>query len=152
MTTDQFLQFLDSKPNHATKAIKDCLKDLEIGDEAIKADLTPTELLQRTRISVPQIKKYDVIKVLTIGLVHYVLVHRVKDGLVQGLVMTSKPICSTVMQIAEDRCFKGKFITNTYMCWPESECLNCFISVFESKKEANIAFQLVKNYYKNIFK
>lgn len=155
MTPDQFLKLLNEKPQHPTAWIKSCLSELNLSKDV--QDLNDKALIQENeqtfqKLKVTSLKKYDVIRVQTLASSHYLLVHRVKDETVYGLVITSKEACWTVCQIENDRRFKGSFVSNTYMCFPLSECLNKFITVYEDKREANKIFKIVKEYFKSIFK
>ena len=145
MTTDQFIQALNVKPTHSTEWIKKCLASLELNPKTstVSPEIQQENEATYQRLRVETLKKYDIVKVQTMCTVHYILVHRVKNETVYGLVITSKEACWTIMQIENDRRFKGSFITNSYMCFPFKDCQTKFIAVYEDKREANKAFKIV---------
>ena len=101
--------------------------------------------------TVPFIKKYDVIYAKLMGVPHYMLVHKVKNGLVHGVTLSSKnKPWHTLCEILEDRHFVGTYVSNSYMTFDETEAKENFIRVFESRKEADRIFRMIKEYYKNV--
>lgn len=97
---------------------------------------------------VREVRKYDVLYMNTIGMMHYVLVHRVEGDLVHGVVISSKDRAHSIMSLNEDRFFEGSYITSTYLTYDLSECLGAFSRIYESKKEANRVFTALKRFYK----
>lgn len=149
MTTTEFLNALNQKPAHATEWIKRMLLRLEVGESKVEVQgYTAHTVSKFPVISVSHIKKFDIVYVPTFGRNHYILVHKVKNNTVYGLVFTSREACWTMMEMQGDRKFKGSFISNTYHCFPAEECLDNFVAVYEDKKEANKAFKTIKDYLK----
>lgn len=160
MTVDQFIKQLNLKPTHSTKWIKECLATLELGEHSKTIQNNP-ELCKNNfpetnpkypTIKIDSIRKHDIIYMPTFGSKHYILVHRVHNNTVYGLILTSREECFTIMPMENDRKFKGSFVTNSYHCYPLSDCLDKFVGVYEDKREANKAFKIVKDYFKSIFK
>lgn len=94
------------------------------------------------------IKKYDVLYITTLGLAHYVLVYRVKNDHVTVVIMSSKEAPHNLMEVIEDRFFKGNYATKTILTYPLSECIGRFSRVYENKKEADEIFRRLKQHYK----
>lgn len=101
---------------------------------------------------VKEIKKYDVLYLKTIGMLHYVLVHEVTEKDVHGVVISSKERNHSLLPLVEDRFFEGSFATSSYLTFDLDFCLGAFARVYESKKEADKVFKLVKAFYKKRMK
>lgn len=98
------------------------------------------------------LKKYDIVYVETFGIgPHYVLVHRVTEDSIYGVVLTSKTRVHTMCPLEGDRVLQGGFATNTYMCFELETCKNLFVRVYESKREADKIFRKLKAFYKESF-
>lgn len=145
MTIHEFATELEAKTSWGTKELKALLQKVE---PSVTTHLQNIERVRKTDL----IKKYDVIYVQTMASVHYVLVHRVHEGIVYGIVMSSKEECHTLHKIEEDRYFKGNFMTKTYLCFPLEACQKSFVRKYESRKEADLIFRELKNYYKTVLK
>lgn len=148
MTTNQFLEFLNSKPTHSATSIKDALKNVEIPKTAEL--IKEVDFVDRGHFRVDKLKKYDIVKVQTFGSMHFLLIHKVVNNLVYGLILTSKDLHHSILRVSNDRRFSGGYITNTYISVPLEDCLKKFVSVYENKKEANEAFQKTRQVLKNI--
>lgn len=145
MQITDFIKQLDSKPSWGTKELKTLVQQLE------PMAVTHIQNIDRVRRT-DTIKKYDVIYVQTMASIHYVLVHRVSEGIVYGIVMSSKEECHTLHKIEHDRYFKGNFLTKSYLCFPLEACQKSFVRRYESRKEADHIFRELKQYYKTVLK
>lgn len=101
---------------------------------------------------VSQIRKYDVIYLNTIGMMHYILVHKVTNDEVHGVVISSKQQPHNLLLIKEDRFFEGSYATKTYLCYDLEHCRGAFSRVYESKKEADAIFRALRTWYKGSLK
>jgi hypothetical protein len=139
----QLLAFLNSKPTFSGKEV---LQKVQETETKLKGKLIGCE--PRVKV-VDEIKKYDVLFVMTIGIPHYLLVHRVTTDKVYGVVLSSKDKAHKVCEIGVDRYFKGNFVTNTYMSFDLAYCKERFARKFENRKEADLIFRNVKTFYKD---
>jgi hypothetical protein len=92
------------------------------------------------------IKKYDVVYVGIEGAPHYVLIYRVSQEVAIGVMFSSKDKAHSIHQINEDRRFAGGYACNNLVTISLDEAFDNFVRVFESKREANIIFDKVKNH------
>lgn len=105
------------------------------------------------KITVEVLKKYDILYADTLGLgPHYILVYKVTDTEVFGVVLSSKDKVHTLCPLEGDRVLQGGFATKLYMNFDLDICKTLFVRVYESKKHADKIFRLLKNYYKEQFK
>ncbi len=102
--------------------------------------------------AVSEIRKYDVIYLNTIGMMHYMLVHKVTETEVHGVVISSKQQPHNLMPLKEDRFFEGSYATKTYLCYDLELCRGAFSRVYESKREANAVFRELRKWYKGSLK
>ncbi len=99
------------------------------------------------KITVEEIKKYDVLYLTLFGLPHYFLVHKVFENQVYGVIFSSKERLHSIHQIEKDRFFKNNYATSTYLIVDINEAYPNFVRVYESKPEADLIFNLVKEFY-----
>lgn len=97
------------------------------------------------------LKKYDVIYMTTMNMSHYLLVHKVKDGVVYGVILTSKEKVHTIYRIERDRFFKDGYASSTYLSYPLDEAIERFARVYENRVEANRIFRTIAEYYRKQF-
>lgn len=147
---EDFLKFANSKTSFGHIELKQkiesvfnpLIEKLKTDDKVVVQDgmkrVVPTDIL----------KKYDVIYIPCFGMPHYVLVWKVAEDVLYGVVLSSTQAPHNIHIIEKDRFFKGKFATNSYITHPLSECLKNFVRVYESKIEADTIFKKIKEYYK----
>jgi hypothetical protein len=137
------ISFLGTKSSHNSKEILDRVKIIKAKLDTL---LVPESEKRKSLVGI--IKKYDVLYINTIGITHYVLVHKVKDDKVYGVILSSTEAHHNVLKIKNDRFFVGAFATHTYISYPLDECIKRFSRVYENKREADEIFREVKKYYK----
>jgi hypothetical protein len=101
---------------------------------------------------VPEIKKYDVLYLNVIGIMHYVLVHKVTDTEVRGVVLSSKKDAHNLLYLENDRFFARAYATKTYVTYELDQCKGAFSRVYECRKEANEVFARLNKFHKDSFK
>lgn len=141
--TDELLNFLRTKNQFTANevALKLC------------SALADMKACTQPRVKTVQtIKRYDVLFLNTIGMNHYVLVHKVVDQSVYGIVLSSQQQSHTLMPLVDDRYFNGNFATKTYLSYDLEHCKKRYARVYEAKKEANKVFSSIKDFYKTTLK
>lgn len=101
--------------------------------------------------TVESIKKYDICYVERMGSVHYSVVAKVdnKKGIAYVIPITSKEKHSTT-KILKDRYFCNSYFSDTITIENLGNLKNRFVRVYENKKEAFDAINLVINIYKRL--
>ncbi len=114
----ELITSFDGKPTISTKEFKDKLNTLsqKLEKEINENSLVVVEGCSKLN-NVDEIKPYDIIYVsLFGGIPHYILVHKIIDDKVYGLVLTSKHKDYLILhKVTEDRIFKDNFVSNTYV-------------------------------------
>lgn len=139
----ELLKFLDTKPAFGKNELLAKLNPIfrEFG--------TPQDLPSAKIKEVDEVKKYDVLYLNTIGLPHYVLVHKVTETEVRGIILSSKQQAHNLCPLEGDRFFKGGYATKTYLTYDLDHCKKAFCRVYESKKDANKIFRTLREFYKD---
>lgn len=148
-----FLAYIDTKTTHANKDLKDRIKsaiDSFTRRSLANGTMVAGAATNRTQ-KVSELKKYDVLYLVTIGIPHYFLVHKVTSEKVYGLVLSSKQDAHNLHDIQKDRYFTGNYITITYLAYPLTDCLERFARVYENKREADLIFRKAKSFYEGQF-
>lgn len=152
---EDLIKDLNSKP---TWSAKELLPKIQSASSQLQTQLEDAGKIinvtaggKKTKVQV--IKKYDILYAPLIGIPHYFMVHKIVDQVVYGIIFTSsnKP-AFCVHEVQEDRTLEGSHATNTYLSIELSQALECFIRVYESKKEADLIFKKVADHYRAIFK
>lgn len=97
-------------------------------------------------IEVEEIRVFDILYFPIFGSVHYFLVHHIENGIVYGVVLSSKDKTHSLYQIQEDRYFKNNYATNVYTSIALEDALKCYSRTYESKKEATKIFNIVRKH------
>ena len=149
---DSLIQNINSKPTWGSKELVAIINPIKqsIIDQLKSGDKLVVYASPSKKSTVSVIKKYDVIYAELMGIPHYMIVHRVKNGLVHGVTLSTKnKPWHTLCEIMEDRHFMGSYASNSYLTVDEMDAKENFVRVFESRKEADKIFRLIKEYYKN---
>lgn len=134
---DELVQYIRSKPI------------LEKGDILNKLAILQTTInIPSKKYNVDIIKKYDIIYMDTFAIPHYILVMKVTENEVYGVVLSSKEKEHTLCPLEGDRILQGGFATKLYMCFNLELCKSKFVKIYESKKEADKIFRKLKLFYK----
>jgi hexokinase len=149
---DSLLSTIGTKSSWSTKELVNLINPIKqaINDQLKNDDKVIINEIPKKKV-VDVIKRYDVIYADTMGCPHYILVDKVINGIVYGVIITSKDKSfHNLYKVVEDRYFKGNFISNSYVSVLEDDAKEKFVRVIESIKEANLIFRLVRKHYKNI--
>ncbi len=150
---DNLILSVQTKPTWSSKELVSILNPIKqsIIDQLKNEEKVIINEVPSKKMSVAEVKKYDVIYANTMGIPHYMLVHRVKDGIVYGIIFSSKDKAfHNIHHITKDRHFAGSYATNSYLAVPEEDAKEKFIRVYEDRKEADLIFRLIKEYYKKM--
>jgi hypothetical protein len=110
--------------------------------------ITNTVIQKKTEVA--ELKKYDVVYCDTFATSHYLVVYKVKDNRVFCCPITSKEKHS-IHQIKNDRVFYNNYISKGTVEYDLEECRKNFVRVYENKREMDLIFKKIKDYYKGIF-
>ena len=152
---EKFKSLIGTKTSWGSKELLDKIDKLKqsITDKARTDGNLQVVVTGGKKVTVEEIKKYDVVYLPLIGMPHYMLVHKVISETVYGVVFSSKDKESHFIHtIKEDRYFIGSYASNAYLAASLAECKDSFVRVFESRKEADVIFNKVKDYFKNTLK
>lgn len=141
----ELIKHLDSKPAFGKVELLSKLNPIL---NEVNGIIARSEGLAVKLKEVDEIKKYDVVYLNTIGIAHYVLVHKTTETEVRGIIISSKQQLHNLYSIEKDRFFKGGYATKTYMVYEMDHCKKCFARKYEDKKEADRIFASLKTYYK----
>ena len=98
------------------------------------------------------ISKYDLISSIICGLIHPCIVIKATKDYVYSVSLSSTEGQHNVYTIQNSRMFEGKFVTNTVIRTTQEEAISRFMGIFDNRKEADKAFAIVRNFYKDLFK
>ncbi len=151
---DKFLKKLETKPNWGSKELIQEVNGMgQSISQQLKNEGKAVVVDSSKKTKVGMIKKYDILYLPLVGIPHYFLVHQVIENTVYGVIFSSKNKAShTIHEIQYDRFFIGSYATTSYLSCDLDESLDSFVRVYESKKEADLIFKKIKEYYKNILK
>ena len=96
------------------------------------------------------IKKYDIFTTMVCNSPHPIICFKVDTEFVYGVSMTSTIKVHNIFEIQKSRFFKGKFITNTVIKMKKEDALENFVGVYDTKKEADEFFKVLRNFYKQV--
>jgi hypothetical protein len=150
---DNLILSVQTKPTWSSKELVAILNPMKqsIVDQLKSEDKVIINEVPNKKMTVSDIKKYDVIYANTMGMPHYMLVHKVKDGVVHGVIFSSKDKAfHNIHPVAKDRHFTGSYATNSYLAVLEEDAKDKFVRVYENRKEADLIFRLIKEYYKKV--
>lgn len=146
-----FLKEINKKPTWSSKELLSKIHSLK-GALTLELQSKGTIDISKSakRISVSVIKKYDIVYLPMGGIPHFVLVYKVSEDSVIGVTITSKDKVHSLHQIKEDRFFDDGYATNSFITLPLDDCFKNFVRVFESKYEADLIFNKVKDYLNEV--
>lgn len=100
-----------------------------------------------------QLQRYDVIS-CDIGndVMHPCIVYRIDEKYVYVLMLSSSEGTHNITSLKNSRILEGSFMTNTVIRLGKEEAKMKFLAIYDNRKEADRAFALVKQFYKNLFK
>lgn len=148
-----FIKEIPSKPTWGNKELITKLTAIDQSlSDSLKGDGKVIVTTAGKKAKVDVIKKYDILYVVLLGIPHYLLVYKVTEDTVYGLNFTSKERAHhTIHEIKNDRYFAGSFATNSYLGVSLDEAKDSFVRVFESKSEANLIFNKLKEHFRTSF-
>lgn len=148
---ENFSKEINKKPTWSSKELLSKINSLK-GSLTLELQSKGTVDISKSakRISVSFIKKYDIVYLAMGGVPHFVLIYRVSDEGAIGVVITSKDKIHSLHQIKEDRFFEDGYATNGFVTIPLDECFKNFVRVFESRNEADVIFNKVKDYLSEV--
>lgn len=139
----EFIQKLGTKQQWGLKELRS-----ELGQVITKE----AEEKQKKILKISSLQKYDLVYLsLYGGVPHYILVEKVKDDKVFGIVLSSKEGIHNLKPIEKDRVLKGGWFSNTYCLLDLQTALEKFVRVYENKSEANQVFRMIKQTYHPLF-
>lgn len=147
------LKKLDTKPQWGSKELKVELTTaiqsaVSILNNEGKINVSSTGKM----VSVDKIKKYDILYLSLVGSPHYILIHKVTEDQVFGVVLSSKDKAHSIHLIKQDRFFAGGYATHSYLSSDIASAKGAFVRVYENRQEADEIFRKVKQHYQNVFK
>jgi hypothetical protein len=99
------------------------------------------------------IRKYDVISTMVVGIPHPAIIYKIKDDLCYAISFTTNSTFNgNVFEIIKSRFFERNYVTCTLVVVTKSEALRHFKCCFDNKSEADRFFTAFIRFYNNLFK
>lgn len=98
------------------------------------------------------IKRYDVVMAMVHNCPHPCVVHKVRNGFVYALGLTTKEGIHNIIKVEGSRYFSNNYFSHTIVVLTEEQAIKKFVGVFDNKAVAREAFKLTELFYQKIFK
>ena len=101
---------------------------------------------------VEDLRKFDILYCLTMGVPHYVMVCNITEEHAIVLILSSKDKSHSLHEVKGDRGFEGSFFTNSLLTIPIEDAKDRFVRTYEDKKEARVVIRKLKKYYREVLR
>lgn len=140
----EFAAIVQLKTTWSSKELEKEFERINNGLKILLSNVKPAQISKITTVDI--LKKYDIIYISVAGSIpHYFMVYKCIENIVYGVIITSKDKDFVIHEITHDRFFKGNYASNLFSTVSLDIAINSFNRVYESKKEADIIFNKIKD-------